>query len=115
MSLFTILCYDPAPTVRMAVCNSMTAILENARTYFSVASERYIKRKEETHENRKLTIFLFSASANAKSSFTSLSEQTASILRDIHAALMQVMAKEDNDAVLSHIMKVKRRTRWIDG
>ncbi|ORY95567.1 hypothetical protein BCR43DRAFT_305180 [Syncephalastrum racemosum] len=84
MSLFTILCYDPAPTVRMAACNSMTAILENARTYFSVASE----------------------SANAKSSFTSLSERTASILRDIHTAIMQVMTKEDNDAVLGHIMKV---------
>ncbi|KAL1927140.1 hypothetical protein VTP01DRAFT_5103 [Rhizomucor pusillus] len=82
-SLFTILLYDPMTTVRIAVCNTLISMLDASKQYLSVASDR-----------------------ETKSSFTSLSERLASILRDLHAAVRQALRKEASEQVLQVILQL---------
>ncbi|CDH49671.1 heat repeat-containing protein 6 [Lichtheimia corymbifera JMRC:FSU:9682] len=82
-SLFTILLYDPMITVRTAVCNALIAMLDGSKQYLGVASER-----------------------DTKSSFTSLSQQLASILRDFHSAVIHALSKEEHPQVTALIFKL---------
>ncbi|KAI9263033.1 hypothetical protein BY458DRAFT_534417 [Sporodiniella umbellata] len=50
-SLFTILLFDPTITVRIAVCNTLIAMLEGSKQYLSLAIERY----DAVQENFELT------------------------------------------------------------
>ncbi|CAO3699713.1 unnamed protein product [Rhizopus stolonifer] len=84
-SLFTILLYDPVTTVRIAVCNTLIAMLEGSRQYLSLAIE-----------NSKIK----------KSSFTSLSENLGSILHDMHKGITFSLQKEQVPQVQSTIMHV---------
>ncbi|KAG1453298.1 hypothetical protein G6F55_008215 [Rhizopus delemar] len=84
-SLFTILLYDPMTTVRVAVCNTLIAMLEGSKQYLSLAIE---------------------STQNKKSSFTSLSENLGSILHDIHMGIIYALQKEQTTQVLSMIMNV---------
>ncbi|KAL0080879.1 hypothetical protein J3Q64DRAFT_1200073 [Phycomyces blakesleeanus] len=82
-SLFTLIIYDPTVTVRTAACNALIAMLEGSKQYLSIASER-----------------------DTKSSFTSLSERVASILRDLHAGIMIALNKEQTPQVQALLLKV---------
>ncbi|KAI8070052.1 armadillo-type protein [Gongronella butleri] len=82
-SLLTILLYDPLPAVRKTVCQTLIAMFDGSSQYLSVASER-----------------------DTKSSFTSLSENLASLLRDLHLGLAHALLNEKDTDVLSMIMKV---------
>ncbi|KAI8379389.1 uncharacterized protein BYT42DRAFT_324747 [Radiomyces spectabilis] len=82
-SLFTILLYDPMPTVRTAACNVLLSMFDGAKQYLSVASE-----------------------SDAKTSFTSLSGKLASILRDCHQGLICVIEREQDPRILGLVMKV---------
>ncbi|KAG0177249.1 HEAT repeat-containing protein 6 [Apophysomyces sp. BC1021] len=82
-SLFTVLLYDPMLSVRSAVCNTLVAMLDGSKQYLSIASDR-----------------------ESKSSFTSLSEHVAYILRDVHSGLVYALLKEEQSQVLTSIMKV---------
>ncbi|CEP10827.1 hypothetical protein [Parasitella parasitica] len=83
-SLFTILLYDPMVTVRTAVCNTLVSMLDGSKQYISLAQE----------------------SERKKSSFTSLSENLGSIIRDLHQGLIYALRKEQSNPVLTLIMHV---------
>ncbi|EPB90414.1 hypothetical protein HMPREF1544_02780 [Mucor circinelloides 1006PhL] len=83
-SLFTILLYDPMVTVRTAVCNTLVSILDGSKQYLSIAQE----------------------SDKNKSSFTSLSENLGSIVRDVHQGLIYGLAKEQSKQVLTLMMHI---------
>ena len=51
-------------------------------------------------------VILFLFDRDSKSSFTSLSERVASILRDFHAGLIYALEKEQQPQVLTLIMKL---------
>ncbi|KAI8884495.1 hypothetical protein K501DRAFT_247598 [Backusella circina FSU 941] len=85
LSLFTILLYDPAVTVRSAVCHTLVAILNDAKPYLSLALE----------SNKK-----------SKSSFTSFSESLGLILHDIHTGLIYALQKEQVNMVLVVLFQV---------
>ncbi|CAO3627309.1 unnamed protein product [Mucor fragilis] len=81
-SLFTILLYDPMVTVRTAACNTLVSILDGSKQYLSIAQE----------------------SDKSKSSFTSLSENLGSIIRDVHQGLIYGLGKEQSTHVLTLMM-----------
>ncbi|CAO3628299.1 unnamed protein product [Cunninghamella blakesleeana] len=82
-SLITLLLYDPMMAVRITVCHTLIAMLDGSKQYLNVASEREVK-----------------------SSFTSLSERLASILKDLHLALVYSLLKESQMEVQCLILKV---------
>ncbi|CAO3646136.1 unnamed protein product [Cunninghamella echinulata] len=82
-SLITLLLYDPMMAVRITVCHTLIAMLDQSKQYLNVASER-----------------------EGKSSFTSLSERLASIVRDLHLSLIYALRKENQFEVQCLILKV---------
>lgn len=83
-SLFTVLLYDPFVTVRAAVCNTIISMLDGSKQYLSLALE----------------------SEKSKSSFTSLSENLGSMIRDIHRGLVYALRKEQTNQILNMLMNV---------
>lgn len=92
------------PTVRVAVCNTLIAMLDGSKQYLSLASERYLNKKNPIRSIFSRTM----ACRESKSSFTSLSEHLASILKDMHSGLIYAVKREQNIQVLGLIMKVEQ-------
>ncbi|KAM3582483.1 hypothetical protein VKS41_005129 [Umbelopsis sp. WA50703] len=82
-SIFTILLFDPASTVRLAVSNLLITILDGSKQFLSVAIERDAK----------------------STSFTSLSEKVAAIARDLHNGLWCALELETMHTITVQLLK----------
>ncbi|KAH8552224.1 hypothetical protein BGW37DRAFT_302964 [Umbelopsis sp. PMI_123] len=87
-SLFTILLFDPTPTLRLAVSNVLMGMLDGSKQYLSVAVARDAK----------------------STSFTSLSEKVAAISRDLHNGLWCALELETNATITLQLFKLLRST-----
>ncbi|CAG8437478.1 9765_t:CDS:10 [Scutellospora calospora] len=81
-SLFTLIQYEAMPAVRISACSVITTMIDGSKQYLAAADDREIK-----------------------SSFTSLSAKLGAIVRELHAGLLQILAKENHGAILIQLLK----------
>ncbi|CAI2176297.1 4075_t:CDS:10 [Funneliformis geosporum] len=81
-TLLTIITCEPMLTVRISACSVINTMIDGSRQYLAAADDREIK-----------------------TSFTSLSAKLGTIVRELHAGLLQVISREDHNLVLTQLLK----------
>ncbi|CAG8454565.1 10543_t:CDS:10 [Acaulospora morrowiae] len=81
-SLLTLILYENTLAIRIAACSAITAMIDGSKQYLAAADDREIK-----------------------SSFTSLSAKLGAIVRELHAGLLQILAKENQSNILIYLLK----------
>ncbi|CAG8613835.1 16614_t:CDS:10 [Funneliformis caledonium] len=81
-SLLTIITCEPTLTVRISACSVITTMIDSSKQYLAAADDREVK-----------------------TSFTSLSAKLGTIVRELHAGLLQVISREDHNLVLTQLLK----------
>ncbi|RHZ85019.1 hypothetical protein Glove_73g36 [Diversispora epigaea] len=81
-SLFTLITYETMPAIRITACSVIMTMIDSSKQYLAAADDREIK-----------------------SSFTSLSAKLGAIVRELHAGLLQILAKENQNNILIYLLK----------